>query len=230
MTSPKQLFAVAALALAAWFPSASHAIEPIVVLDEGFSDVTSLTNWARINASSPQGQQWFQGNPGIFAAPQGAPDSYAAVNHLSALNGNGWIDNWLITPEVTLLGPSVLSFFARGAQAPGFGDLLEVRFSPGPDLSLTGFSVLFGSIGGINAFPAMWQQYSASFDFEGSGRFAFRYVGDADAANYIGLDSVRVTTVPEADVYLMLLVGLAGVAYLRRRHAASPLPGETDYV
>ncbi|MDO8438755.1 MAG: choice-of-anchor J domain-containing protein [Telluria sp.] len=230
MKSPKQLFVVAALALASWFPSASHAIEPIVVLDEGFSSVSALSNWARINVSSPQGQQWFQGNPGIFAAQQGAPDSYAAVNHLSALHGNGWVDNWLITPEVSLLGPSVLSFFARDAQAPGFGDLLEVRFSPGPDLALTGFSILFGSVGGITPYPATWQEYSAGFDFEGTGRFAFRYVGDADAANYIGLDSVLVTTVPEADVYLMLLVGLAGVAFLRRRHAASQPPGEPDYV
>ena len=227
MLNYKHLFAAATLAVATTLPALAQPVEPVVVLDEAFDDITALTSWARINYSEPRGQLWFQGNPGVFSAHEGAPGAYLAANYLSAEHGTGAIDNWLVTPELSFIGPSTLSFMARGAQDAGFADLLEVRFSAGPDTSAASFATLLTTVGGVGTFPATWQEFTANFDYEGTGRFAFRYVGDAAAANYIGLDSVLVSTVPEADTWLMLLCGLGAVAFLRRRdHSAQPRFGE----
>ena len=213
----QKLLAMAAIAVAAALPAVSHAIEPIVVLNENFNDIGTLDNWALVNNSVPPGQSWSQGNPGVFPAPSGPPSSYIAANYLSAQNGTGSIDNWLITPVVTLIGPSELSFFTRSASATGFGDTLEVRFSPGTSTETGSFNTVLGILGGIYDYPTVWQQVIAGLDYNGQGRFAFRYIGDAAAANYIGIDAVVVTTVPEPGTYLMLLAGLGTLVMLRRR-------------
>ncbi|HEX8614619.1 MAG TPA: choice-of-anchor J domain-containing protein [Telluria sp.] len=212
-----KLIAMAAFAVAAALPAASHAIEPIVVLNENFNDISTLANWELVNKSVPPGQAWSQGNAGVFPAPSGPASSYIAANYLSAQNGMGSIDNWLITPVVTLLGPSELSFFTRSASASGFGDTLEVRFSPGAGTGTGGFDTVLGVLGGISDYPTAWQQVISGIDYDGKGRFAFRYIGDASAANYIGIDAVVVTTVPEPGTYLMLLAGLGSLVLLRRR-------------
>lgn len=217
MKLPQKLLAVAAIAVAAALPAVARAIEPIVVLNENFNDIGTLNNWAIVNNSIPPGQPWSQGNPGVFPAPSGPPSSYIAANYLSAQNGMGRIDNWLITPVVSLIGPSELSFFTRSASASGFGDTLEVRFSPGASSDTGSFNTVVGVLGGISDYPTVWQQVISSIDYTGQGRFAFRYIGDAAAANYIGIDAVQVTTVPEPGTYLMLLAGLGTVALLRRR-------------
>lgn len=217
MKSLHKLIAAAAIAMAAALPAVSHAIEPIVVLNEHFNDIATLNNWSLVNNSVPPGQAWSQGNPGVFPAPSGPPSSYIAANYLSAQNGMGNIDNWLITPVVTLIGPSELSFFTRSASATGFGDTLEVRFSPGASGDTGGFNTVLGILGGISDYPTVWQQVISSINYDGQGRFAFRYVGDAAAANYLGLDAVVVTTVPEPGTYLMLLAGLGSLVLLRRR-------------
>jgi hypothetical protein len=45
------------------------------------------------------------------------------------------------------------------------------------------------------------------------------YVGAADSSNYIGIDTVTVTAVPEPSTWLLMGLGLAGVAAVRRRTA-----------
>ncbi len=211
MKSLKHLLAVALFALAASFPAVTMAAKQVMVLDEQFNDIAALSDWTMLNASTPTGLNWFQGNAGIFSAYQGAPGAYAAANYLSAQDGSGFIDNWLITPELTLQGLSTLSFFGRAASSPGFNDTLEVRFGNGGD-----FSRLVGTLGGTTPFPTTWQQFTATLDFTGTGRFAFRYVGDAAASNYIGIDSLLVTTVPEPSAWLMLLAGLCALSAWRR--------------
>lgn len=217
MNSLHKLIAVAAIAVAAALPGVSHAIDPIVVLNEDFNDIGTLNNWTFLNNSVPPGQPWSQGNGGVFPAPSGPASSYIAANYLSAQNGMGSIDNWAITPVVKLLGPSELSFFTRSASASGFGDTLEVRFSPGTGSDTGSFGTVLGVLGGITDYPTVWQQVISSIDYTGQGRFAFRYIGDAAAANYIGIDAVVVTTVPEPLTYLMLLAGLGTLVLLRRR-------------
>lgn len=220
MKSLKHCLAWAALAFALGFPALAYAQDrpQFTVLNERFNSIASLDGWTAVNQSDPPGETWFQGNPGMFPAHGGAPSAYIATSFLSAGNGNGFIDNWLITPEVSLFGASTLSLFTRADVTPGFRDTLEIRFSPFGSSTLTeDFYVVIGTIGGVNAFPSTWQQFITGFDYTGTGRFAFRYFGDADASNYIGLDSVVITTVPEAETYAMLLAGLAVLFALRGR-------------
>jgi hypothetical protein len=214
MMTSKTLLASAACALgmlAAPLASAANT----VILNEKFNNVSALSDWVLTNHSSPVGLSWFQGNPGVFGAQAGPAGSYIGASFLSADQGAGTIDNWLITPQLSLGGATQLTFFTRADPLPGFNDMLELRFSAGGGTDTSGFSTLLATIGGPNAYPDQWQQFTANLNVAGSGRFAFRYVGDAAMANYIGIDTVRVmTAVPEPTGYLMLGLGLAALSLL----------------
>jgi hypothetical protein len=219
MTLLKTKYAAAAVALAAIFPAAAHA-DGLDVLNEGFDNVAGLSGWTQVNNSVPRGTGWFQGNPDILSAQAGPPDSYAGASFLGAKNGTGTVDNWLITPTLNLSGATNLSFFTSQEGSPGYADLLEVRFAAGNGTGTDGFSTLLTTIGGASTYPSTWQEFNASVDVNGPGRFAFRYLGDAAALNYVGIDSVRVVTaVPEPSLSLMLAMGLGALALLRARSA-----------
>ena len=211
MKTLKRLFLMAFFALAS-LPAAGQSSNGIVVLNEQFNNVNSLAGWTLDNDSVPSGLGWFQGNPGVFDAHRGGADAYIAANFLSATNGSGNIDNWLITPQLTLLGPTTLSFYARAARLTGFSDTLEIRFGSGGN-----FSTLLATLGGDGMLADSWQEYYAVLDFTVTGQFAFRYAGDAALANYIGLDTVLVTTVPEPSSWLLYLGGALTLVALRRR-------------
>ena len=216
MKNPKCYLAAGVLALAVLAPGTASA--SIEALNEGFGNVAGLTGWTQVNNSNPEGTGWFQGNPGVFGAQSGAANAYAAANYLGAANGLGVVDNWLITPVLALSGLTSLSFWTRTEDAPGFADLLEVRFAPGSTGGTSGFTTLLGTIGGAAGYPSDWTEWSTSLNVEGEGRFAFRYVGYADTLNYIGLDTVRVVTaVPEPSLYVMLALGLGALGFMRRK-------------
>jgi hypothetical protein len=211
------LCGTALVAAAAWAPMPSQAA--IEVLNEGFNNVNSLPGWSQLNLSTPPGNAWFQGNAGVFGARSGPGNSYAAVNFLSARDGIGAVDNWLITPTLSLGGLTTLSFYVNSAGSAGFSHLLEVRFASGSTgTGLDAFDTLLLTIGSEGNFPTDWSRWTTSFNAAGDGRFAFRYLGDASTLEFIGLDSVRVVTaVPEPSTYLMLLAGLGAVAASARR-------------
>jgi hypothetical protein len=212
----KTLSAAVAFALAALAPFAARA-SGVEILNEGFSNVSALPGWVQVNHSNPAGNGWFQGNPGLFSAQAGASDSYAGVNYLSAQDGTGSVDNWLITPAMTLSGNTTISFFTRSSNDPGFNDRLEVRYALGNGTDTSAFSNLLTSIG-TGGYPTDWTQYSADFSANGPVRFAFRYVGDAAALNFVGIDSVSVVTaVPEPSLSLMLCLGLGALGLMRRK-------------
>jgi hypothetical protein len=213
----KSTYAAAAFALAACLPAVSHAAD-LELLNEGFDNIASLPGWTQVNNSVPAGSGWFQGNPGVLSAQSGAPDAYIGASYLGAAGGTGMVDNWLITPTLNLSGLTSLSFYTTHEATPGFADMLEVRFAAGSGSGTDGFSTLLTTIGGTTAYPTSWEQFSASVDVSGPGRFAFRYLGDAAALNYVGLDSVRVVSaVPEPGAYLMLVMGLGALAISRRK-------------
>lgn len=210
------LFAAAALSLAALGASSAHTAG-VEVLNEGFASVAGLPGWVQVNASMPPGNGWFQGNAGLFPAQSGPADSYAAANFLGAAGGGGYVDNWLITPALALNGETMLSFFSRHDGAPGFNDLLEVRYSSGSGSDIAGFTTVLATLGGSAGYPTDWEQFSASVAGDGLGRFAFRYLGPADTLNYIGIDTVRVVTaVPEPSALAMLALGVGMLPLLRR--------------
>lgn len=205
------LFASAALTLSA----SAHADTPPTSLTEGFDNISSLSGWVINNANG--GQSWFQGNDGIFAAQAGADNSYAAANFLSGASSTGAIDNWLITPELTLSGTTRITFFTRTASAgEGFDDNLGLLFGAGSGSEITGFKTSLLSIDSA-AYPGDWTRYTAEFTGTGTGRFAFHYTGNVNASDYIGLDSVSISAVPEPSTWAMLGLGLAGVGFMARR-------------
>lgn len=195
------------------------------LLSEGFDDITTLaaSGWVRTNNSSPVGNDWFQGNSGVFASQSGAADSYIGNNFNSTASISGVVDAWLISPELALPGGGILTFYTRTAD-PGFGDMLEVLFSNGPGSSTNGFTALPGTIGDVgNPYPsADWQAYSVALPAAASGRFAFRYtVLDALNADSIGIDTVNVNAIPEPSTYALLGLGMLALALRRRRGAST---------
>ena len=149
MKTSKTLFASAACALAILASPLAQAAGA-VILNENFNNVGALSGWVRANQSTPVGLSWFQGNPGVFGAQAGPAASYIGASYLSASQGFGSIDNWLITPELTLAGATELSFFTRMQAVPGLNDMLEVRYSAGAGTATSGFTTLLISAWSIN--------------------------------------------------------------------------------
>lgn len=207
-----------AVFVATAFAAAAAAHAEITVVAEGFNNGAVLPGWTQTNVNAPAGQGWFGGYDGAFAAQSGAADSYIAANYNTGAAANGNFDLWLITPEVTLNAQSVLSFYTRTADA-GFFDHLQVRYSAGSGTDIGGFTNVLSSIGAAGTYPTDWQQFTAALDdsFAGNGRFAFRYTGNSNDADFIGIDSVKLSTVPEPGSLALLGLGVAGFTLARRK-------------
>ncbi|MYM31005.1 PEP-CTERM sorting domain-containing protein [Duganella sp. CY15W] len=193
------------------------------------------TGWTVNNLSQPVGvTDWFQGNPAVFSAHQGAADSYLGANFNSG-SGTADISTWLILPTSTYHNGDTLSFYTRTSDFSLWPDNLEVRFSNvggtnvGNTSSSVGtFSKLLLSVNpgqDLFGYPEEWTKYSVTLSgLSGatSGAFAFRYVvqdgGPAgDNSNFIGIDTLQITAVPEPSTYLMLGAGLGLIGLMRGR-------------
>jgi hypothetical protein len=201
-------------------PSRVHA-DPL--LFENFNNVAGLVGWTAVNNSTPGGVTgWFQGNPGVFPSQAGPADSSIAANFLNA-GFPGDIDNWLMLPELLLNDGDTLSFYTRSGGT--FPDNLEVRFSAnGGSSNVADFTTLHLAINPAlgSGYPTDWARFDVSLTGLGgpiSGRFAFRYLVPDTTTNgeYIGIDSVTVTPVPEPASLTLLGVGLAGLGLRRFR-------------
>lgn len=206
-----------ALALAGAALSAHSA----VLLSEGFNNVAALgaAGWTFNNASTPTGSTgWFQGNPADsgFNAQAGAANSFIGANFNNAAIG-GMIDNYLITPLFNTSTAITVSFYANAAKELLYFDNIAFGFSSGTGTAPSDFS--FGPTSVVT--PAMWTNYIAASSGNGAGsqgRFAIRYTGEADLSNYIGIDSLTVTSaVPEPSTIMMFGAGMLGLLALRRR-------------
>jgi hypothetical protein len=226
--SPRTI--VSALAISAAMCGQAGA----ATLAEGFDTVTP-GGWTVVNNSAPVGlTNWFQGNNAVFPAQSGAATSYAGANYNNT-TGAGNISDWLITPTLIFNNGDSLSFYTRTVDTPTFADNLEVRFSDvggtnvgGTAASVGDFTTLLLSVNpGLSSagYPNTWTEYTATISgLSGptSGAIGFRYFvtnGGPSGSNsdYIGIDTVTITAVPEPETYAMMGLGLALLGSLARR-------------
>lgn len=194
--------------------------------------------WTVVNNSDPLGSaDWFTGNPAVFTAQSGAANSYIAANYNSGADVSN-ISNWLIMPTATFHNGDTVSFYTRTADNSVWPDRLELRFSKvgGVDVGSTSdsvgtFSTLLLSVNpneNLFGYPETWTKYSVTLSgLSGAttGALAFRYAvtdggPDGNNSNYIGIDTLTVTAVPEPSTYLMLGAGLGLVGLVRKRKAS----------
>ena len=221
--------------LAALGATAALSVTAFADLVEGFDDIATLVpgGWYMQNNSSPAGTtDWFQGNPDVWAAHTGAPDSYIAANYNNC-SGLGTISNWLLTPAMTLQDGDTLTFYARASDST-WPDRLQVRMSTAGDSTDVGtgpfdvgdFSTLLLDINPDyqqGVFVNAWTEYVVELSGLGTptdGRLAFRYfVEDAGPSginsDFIGIDTLSYAAVPAPGA--LALLALAGLARSRRR-------------
>ena len=197
-----------ALALA----GTAHAATTLI--SEGFDSVSTLASsgWVFANNSTAGGATgWFQGLDYQFPSHIGT-DSYAAANFENAPAG-GTIDNWLISPQFSTASNGHVSIWLRGAAGDGFADTVKFGFSTG-DSATASFTT-----GALVTATGDWMQYTFSYAAGGAGsvgRFAVEYTGLADVSDYVGVDTLSITAVPEPATWALFALGLAGVVARRR--------------
>lgn len=221
------------LALSCLTPATARGVE---LLSENFNNVATLpgAGWVETNNSNPLGETgWFQGNDGIFPAQSGAANAYVGANFLNAAGG-GNVSNWLILPQLLLDPTLALTFYTRTEELSLFPDRLEVRLSTNggssnvgaTDTSVGDFTTLLLTVNptlDIGGYPEEWTLFTVNLNGVLGGptnaRLAFRYfVPNTDEnGNYIGIDTVRVATVPEPGTARLLLIGVVGCIFARRR-------------
>lgn len=186
------------------------------LVSEGFQDVSGLAakGWVLNNASTPAGitSGWAQGSETVFRALTGPANSYASANYQNAAAG-GILNNWLITPEFSVdVNGAIVSFWLRADAFDGTSDQIAFGFSGGSS-DLDAFTMASATTVGTDG----WMRYTARISGEGNARFALQYTGDADFANYVGVDNFLVAEVPEPSTMAILFAGAMGLMMSRRR-------------
>lgn len=200
---------IAAVALAAMTMSAQAG----VAISEGFENVSTLaaSGWTFTNSGTSGGfsSGWVQGTNNVFPAQSGSVDSFASAAFYSAAPG-GMLDTWLITPTFDATNGVDISFYLRAADE-GYVDSLAYGFTGASSAAMTV----------VSAVPTDgWTLYTVHLDANlmASTSFAFHYFGAVDTSDYVGLDTLTVTELPEPAGIALFAAGLLGLGALRRRN------------
>lgn len=137
---------------------------------------------------------WFQGGS-FFNSVEGTDTGYVASNFNGA-NDNDVLDQWLISPPLTVALGDTLFFWAR-SPVPGiqaYDDSINFMYSTNAGITSSGFV----SMGRLLVPTTDWLQYYFAFPENKTVRFAIRYyLFDAFInANYIGLDFFQIISHP----------------------------------
>ncbi|MCW8804793.1 MAG: choice-of-anchor J domain-containing protein [Ignavibacteriaceae bacterium] len=150
----------------------------------------------------------FQGNPTVFTAYEGPDDGYLGENYNGAFGGGLLIDQWLISPEVTVSAGDTLKFWQRSPDGSTFPDPLQVWVSTTAGTTAAAFDV---QIGAFTGSTTGWWQFVEVFPMSGTVRFAVRYYTTnggpgGSESDYIGLDYFEVLSASGgADISKLLL-------------------------
>ncbi len=135
---------------------------------------------------------WFQPTGTQFPAYEGPTTGYVAANYQGA---NGFlIDQWLISPQVTVTAGDTLSFWHRSIDNNTFDDSIYVRLSTTGGITPGDFDITWGR---YLVSETGWARWTGVFPVSGTIRFAIQYYhtngGPSGAySNYIGLDLLEV--------------------------------------
>ncbi|MFT7071113.1 MAG: hypothetical protein ACJAX3_000081 [Patiriisocius sp.] len=200
------------------FLATSLTFAQVLEIEEGFEDITILTDWDFVNASTDAdnaSSSWAQPDGSVFEAHEGDPGAYISVN-FNSTTGVGTINNWAILPELTLSNGDELKFWTRTIAGQAFPDRLEVRISPdgtatfpiddGSGEDVGSYTELLLS---INAdldgnYPEDWAEFTVLVSGLTSAvatRLALRYYvteggPSGTNSNFIGVDTLSLTTFP----------------------------------
>ncbi|HRP93925.1 MAG TPA: choice-of-anchor J domain-containing protein [Ignavibacteriaceae bacterium] len=83
----------------------------------------------------------FQGNETVFPAYEGPTTGYIGQNYNGAFGGGLLIDQWLISPTVTVTAGDTLKFWHRSPDGSTWADPLEVWVSTTGGTTHTNFDV-----------------------------------------------------------------------------------------
>ena len=193
-------------------------------------------------SNAPGMTGWFQGlafDPPFFGAQSGVSNSYIAANFLNAGDNPGAMDtisNWMFAPPRVFHNGDTISFWTRTRSFTSNPDRLQLRVSfAGTGTSVGSSATDVGTyttlahdinpsylLGGPGSYPTSWTQYVYTITGlmnPAMGRFAFRYfvenAGGGPNGNFIGIDSVQYTQVPEPSVLALFV--LPALLIRRRR-------------
>ena len=137
---------------------------------------------------------FYQGTIAVFPAYEGPDTGYVAANYNGA---NGFlIDQWLISPEITVTAGDTLSFWHRSIDANPFDDSIYVKLSTTAGITPAAFDVTWGR---YLVSEAGWSKWVGVFPTSGTVRFAVQYYivdggPSGNNSNFIGLDLFEVVS------------------------------------
>jgi hypothetical protein len=135
---------------------------------------------------------FFQPDGTVFTAYEGPATGFVASNYQGA---NGFlIDQWLISPPITVTAGDTLSFWHRSPDGNVFDDSIYVKYSTTAGITPSDFDVTWGR---YLVSETGWARWTGTFPTSGTIRFAIQYYitdggPSGNNSNYIGLDYLRV--------------------------------------